>query len=143
MRSTGFKAGRLRVSSPSRRLAKARRRTSRSPFAAAGTCVGWPARHDGACGFPWTEHRGRIHLDPLEWWSAESFAVLGDPITQWLPHEIGHVLGLQHSRNLDHTMCHGSPTIFPTSVVTPACVTCMRRAPVIAFQSRPRPARMN
>jgi len=67
----------------------------------------------GHAAFPWTAHRGHIYLDPSEWWSAESFAVLGDPITQWLPHEIGHVLGLQHSQGLDHTMCATGPYDLP------------------------------
>lgn len=61
-----------------------------------------------AC-YPWTTKRGHIYLDPSEWWTTESFAVFRDPITQWLPHEIGHVLGLQHTfAPHDHTMCvHG------------------------------------
>jgi predicted Zn-dependent protease len=67
----------------------------------------------GHAAFPWTPHRGHIYLDPSEWWSTQSFAMLGDPITQWLPHEIGHVLGLQHSQGMDHTMCATGPYDLP------------------------------
>ncbi len=65
-----------------------------------------------AC-FPWSANRGRIYLDPTEWWSTDSFAVLRDPIIKWLPHEIGHVLGLQHSYGDDHTMCAHGPYQMP------------------------------
>lgn len=62
----------------------------------------------GQASFPWSANRGRIYLDPAQWWSTDAFAVLRDPIVKWLPHEIGHVLGLQHSYAHDHTMCvHG------------------------------------
>jgi len=69
-------------------------------------------KKDGCMGqsaFPWSANRRRIHLDPSEWWTTESFAVFRDPISKFLPHEIGHVLGLQHSyMSNDHTMCvHG------------------------------------
>lgn len=50
----------------------------------------------GAAFFPWQAGRGHIYLDPAEWWSTEPFSLLGDPIEAWLPHEIGHVLGLPH-----------------------------------------------
>lgn len=63
----------------------------------------------GQAAFPWTANRGRIYLDPSQWWTTESFSVFRDPISKFLPHEIGHVLGLQHSyMSNDHTMCvHG------------------------------------
>ena len=64
----------------------------------------------GQAGFPWSANRGRIYLDPSELWSTESFALFRDPIVNWLPHEIGHVLGLQHSFNdRDQTMCATGP----------------------------------
>lgn len=67
----------------------------------------------GHASFPWAENRGHIYLDPSEWWSTQAFSVFGDPITHWLPHEIGHVLGLQHTRGLDHTMCAAGPYDLP------------------------------
>ena len=64
----------------------------------------------GQASFPWSANRGRIYLDPAEHWSTESFAIFSDPIVNWLPHEIGHVLGLQHSfAEKDHTMCAYGP----------------------------------
>lgn len=67
----------------------------------------------GHASFPWTQNRGRIHLDPSEWWSSQSFSLLGDPILKWLPHEIGHVLGLPHTHGADHTMCATGPYDLP------------------------------
>ncbi|MCB1278005.1 matrixin family metalloprotease [Prosthecobacter sp.] len=63
----------------------------------------------GHASFPWSDHPGRIYLDPSEWWSTKSFALVGDAITEWLPHEIGHVLGLQHTHEHDHTMSEMGP----------------------------------
>lgn len=68
----------------------------------------------GQASFPWSANRGRIYLDPSEHWSTESFAIFRDPIMSWLPHEIGHVLGLQHSYvDHDHTMCVHGPYKLP------------------------------
>lgn len=69
-------------------------------------------RKEGCMGqacFPWSANRGRIYLDPGQWWSTDSFSMLRDPIVKWLPHEIGHVLGLQHSYGHDNTMCVNGP----------------------------------
>lgn len=63
----------------------------------------------GHASFPWSQDRGHIYLDPDEWWSTKSFALIGDPITQWLPHEIGHVLGLQHTHTQNQTMSENGP----------------------------------
>ncbi len=63
----------------------------------------------GHASFPWSATRGRIYLDPSEWWSTKSFALVGDPITQWLSHDIGHALGLQPTHKQDQ------------------CSICMRR----------------
>lgn len=64
----------------------------------------------GQAGYPWTASRGRIYLDPSEMWSTEPFAIFRDPLVKWLPHEIGHVLGLQHSyTERDQTMCAHGP----------------------------------
>ncbi|WP_395749322.1 matrixin family metalloprotease [Prosthecobacter sp.] len=67
----------------------------------------------GHAAFPWSSDRGHIYLDPSEWWSTGSFALIGDPITRWLPHEIGHVLGLQHSRDEGQTMAETGPYSLP------------------------------
>lgn len=67
----------------------------------------------GHAAFPWAANRGRIYLDPSEWWSGGSFSLLGDPITQWLPHEIGHVLGLQHTHRSGDMMCATGPYELP------------------------------
>jgi predicted Zn-dependent protease len=67
----------------------------------------------GHATFPWSAERGHIYLDPSEWWSTKSFALVGDPITKWLPHEIGHVLGLQHTFKTDQTMSETGPYDLP------------------------------
>mgnify|MGYP001259522929 CR=1 FL=1 len=67
----------------------------------------------GHAGFPWSATRGHIYLDPSEWWCTKSFALIGDPITNWLPHEIGHVLGLQHTHKQDQTMSETGPYGLP------------------------------
>ena len=59
--------------------------------------------------------RGHIYLDPSEWWSTRSVALIGDPITKWLPHEIGHVLGLQHCPGEDQTMSETGPYSLPSN----------------------------
>lgn len=67
----------------------------------------------GHASFPWSRDRGHIYLDPSEWWSTRSVALIGDPITKWLPHEIGHVLGLQHCHGEDETMSEIGPYSLP------------------------------
>lgn len=67
----------------------------------------------GHASFPWSRDRGHIYLDPSEWWSTKSVALIGDPITKWLPHEIGHVLGLQHCPGEDLTMSETGPYSLP------------------------------
>lgn len=67
----------------------------------------------GHASFPWSRDRGHIYLDPSEWWSTKSVALIGDPITKWLPHEIGHVLGLQHCPDEDMTMTEVGPYNLP------------------------------
>ena len=67
----------------------------------------------GHASFPWSRDRGHIYLDPSEWWSTRSVALVGDPITKWLPHEIGHVLGLQHTHGEDDTMSATGPYNLP------------------------------
>lgn len=69
----------------------------------------------GHASFPWSRDRGHIYLDPSEWWSTRSVALIGDPITKWLPHEIGHVLGLQHCPGEDQTMSETGPYSLPGS----------------------------
>lgn len=63
----------------------------------------------GAAFFPWQAGRGHIYLDPSEWWSAEPFSLLGDPVVDWLPHEIGHVLGLPHVLETTNIMYESGP----------------------------------
>lgn len=67
----------------------------------------------GHAAFPWSANRGRIYLDPSEWWSTGRFSPLGDRLMEWLPHEIGHVLGLQHARGPDDLMCAVGPYPLP------------------------------
>ncbi len=67
----------------------------------------------GHASFPWSRDRGHIYLDPSEWWSTRSVALIGDPITKWLPHEIGHVLGLQHCHGENETMSETGPYSLP------------------------------
>lgn len=67
----------------------------------------------GHTSFPWSRDRGHIYLDPSEWWSTHTVALIGDPITKWLPHEIGHVLGLQHCPDEDQTMSETGPYALP------------------------------
>ncbi len=69
----------------------------------------------GQASFPWSRDRGHIYLDPSEWWSTSSVALIGDPITKWLPHEIGHVLGLQHCPGEDQTMSETGPYSLPSN----------------------------
>ena len=45
--------------------------------------------------FPWASRRGEIYLNPTERWSTARFAVSREPLMDWLPHQIGHVLGLK------------------------------------------------
>lgn len=65
--------------------------------------------HMGHATFPWSRERGRIYLDPAEWWSTNAISLVGDPLQSWLPHEIGHVLGLQHTPKQDQTMSESGP----------------------------------
>lgn len=67
----------------------------------------------GAAFYPWLAGRGQIYLDPSEWWSAKPFALLGDPITDWLPHEIGHALGLPHVIEPGYVMNESGPFGLP------------------------------
>lgn len=67
----------------------------------------------GHAAFPWSTERGRIYLDPSEWWSTNSISLVGDPLKSWLPHEIGHVLGLQHTPKQDQTMSETGPYELP------------------------------
>ncbi len=48
--------------------------------------------------YPWSMKPGRIYLDPRDRWSTSQFSLVGEPITDWLPHEIGHALGLTHCK---------------------------------------------
>lgn len=74
---------------------------------------------DGALGvmghakYPWSNYRGHIYLDPSEWWSTKSFAWLANPITDWLPHEIGHALGLRHTIQSGYAMSTVGPYFPP------------------------------
>lgn len=63
--------------------------------------------------YPWSNNRGHIYLDPAEWWSTKSFAWLADPIIDWLPHEIGHALGLRHTLQDGCTMSSTGPFGLP------------------------------
>jgi len=45
--------------------------------------------------FPWAQNRGEIYLDPEERWSTKRFALTRETVFDWLPHQIGHVLGLK------------------------------------------------
>jgi len=63
----------------------------------------------GRASYPWTAGRGHIYLDPSEAWTTDSWALLHEPITDWLPHEIGHVLGLRHMRQPGFTMSGNGP----------------------------------
>jgi hypothetical protein len=47
--------------------------------------------------YPWSSRPGSIFLDPQERWTTGSYGLTGESIDDWLPHEIGHVLGLRHS----------------------------------------------
>lgn len=67
----------------------------------------------GTAFYPWSSHRGRIYLDPSEWWTTRSFALLREPITDWLPHEIGHSLGLLHMAVGGYTMSRTGPFGMP------------------------------
>lgn len=69
----------------------------------------------GVATFPWSPNRGHIFLDPSEWWSTKSFAWFGDPITDWLPHEIGHVLGLRHVLQPGYAMNPVGPFGMPSN----------------------------
>lgn len=74
-----------------------------------------------AATYPWTRSRGRIYLDPAEKWMAKPFAILGDPVTDWLPHEIGHMLGLPHVIErgyiMNETGPYGPPDEFDFSLL--------------------------
>ncbi len=49
--------------------------------------------------YPWSRNPGKICFDPEHRWSTGEAGIIGEPIADWLPHEIGHVLGLRHSDN--------------------------------------------
>ncbi len=74
-----------------------------------------------AASYPWTRNRGHIYLDPAEKWMAKPFAILGDPVTDWLPHEIGHLLGLPHVVEqgyiMNETGPYGPPDEFDFSLL--------------------------
>lgn len=63
----------------------------------------------GAAFYPWMPMHGHIYLDPAESWRTMPFSMLGDPITDWLPHEIGHILGLPHDLREGYVMHDSGP----------------------------------
>ncbi len=67
----------------------------------------------GTAAYPWSPNRGRIYLDPSEWWTTKSISLLREPITDWLPHEIGHSLGLLHMGVGGYTMSKIGPFGMP------------------------------
>ena len=54
--------------------------------------------------YPWTDRKGEIYLDPDRAWTTRSVGLIAETITDWLPHEIGHVLGLKHSDSCNNVM---------------------------------------
>ena len=45
--------------------------------------------------YPWEANRGQIYLDPSERWTTARFGLCTNPLSDWLPHQIAHVLGLR------------------------------------------------
>lgn len=45
--------------------------------------------------YPWEANRGQIYLDPSERWTTAGGGLCANPLTDWLPHQIAHVLGLR------------------------------------------------
>ncbi|MFZ4594983.1 MAG: matrixin family metalloprotease [Verrucomicrobiaceae bacterium] len=44
--------------------------------------------------YPKDPYRGQIYLDPAEQWTGARFALTKNPISDWLPHQIARVLGM-------------------------------------------------
>jgi predicted Zn-dependent protease len=65
--------------------------------------------------YPWSSHPGQIYLDPTEKWSTSDVSFSGEPITDWMPHEIGHVLGLKHSHSERDVMHAVGPFSAPSN----------------------------
>lgn len=63
--------------------------------------------------YPWSPQRGQIYLDPGERWTTAQASVFGNPLSDWLPHQIAHVLGLRDtpgsSRHLSTAGPQGEP----------------------------------
>ena len=78
-----------------------------------GTVSDGPAGNVARSAYPWSAHRGHIYLDPSEYWTTASFSLFKEPISDWLPHEIGHSMGLLHCQEPGQTMSEMGPYHLP------------------------------
>jgi len=69
--------------------------------------------HAGRAGFPWTADRGQIWLNSQQNWST-GWSLTACQLGDWLPHEVGHSLGLLHTSSCSSCMQEHGPYGKPT-----------------------------
>lgn len=72
-----------------------------------------PLADMGHAAFPWQAERGTIRLSSARAWGA-GLCLFSDSIRDWLPHEIGHALGLKHTMDEGSVMREHGPYGMPT-----------------------------
>ena len=87
---------------------------TRTTYAAADIKISFTTLADvGHAAFPWQAGRGTIRLNSARAWGA-GLCLFSDSIRDWLPHEIGHALGLKHTMDEGSVMAETGPYGMPT-----------------------------